>query len=127
MFKNFFSSLFFSIILFTDYVNAEAKKANDIPATVVASRSGFGPARTTKIIVAATDSWIINTNNSMFIYLDDKTLYKTDAKFNNVEANKAKEVTFVTKSTSSFGIAKLSLCNAESCKIFTINFNIIEK
>ena len=127
MFKRFFSSLFFSLVLFADYAKAEDKKASDIAANVVASRSGFGPNRTTKIVVAATDSWFINTNNSMFIYLDDKTLYKSDAKFTNVEDSKAKEVTFVTKSTSSFGIAKLSVCNTTTCKVVTINFTILEK
>ena len=64
----------------------------------------------------------------MSIRLDDKTLVRSDATFKDVDGDKAKEVIFSTKSTSSFGIAKLVFCNDRVCtQPTTSNFTILEK
>ncbi len=96
--------------------------------TVAASRVGLFSKRTTKISFKAKNGWKINAEYPISVRLDDMTLKKNNAQYKDLVDNKASEVFFEVKSTSSYGNAKIVLCNESTCtNPLTVNFEIIER
>jgi hypothetical protein len=130
MIKNFAKISFALCVLTT--ITPSAGQVSDSEfakyAALEANRSGFAHKRLTKIIINGKDDWEISTKHPIYIYLDDHTLQLSDAKFKDDATKRTKEITFITNSTSVYGVAKVTFCNSKVCtKPISTNFNITDK
>ena len=97
-------------------------------ASVEANRVGLFSKRIAKISFKGKNGWKINAAYPITVRLDDMTLKKNNAQYKDLVDDKASEVYFAVKSTSSYGNAKIVLCNESTCtNPLTVNFEIIER